>query len=218
MGDSMKDNLIITIGRQFGSAGREIGKLLAKELDIDFYDKDIIKKCAKESGIDEKVFENAEEIANNSLIYSLSMGLFSQYGAPISSASVSIGDSINKVQSEIIRQIAQKGSCIIIGRCADYVLKSYSHCIKVFIKADIEKRLDRVINVYGYPKDTGENFIRKIDRKRASYYSCYAEGSWGSKENYDLILDSGVVGIEGAVKTIKVFSESFNKKSKILKG
>lgn len=207
----MSDNLIITISRQFGSGGREIGKLLASDLNVAYYDKDIIKRCAKESGIDEKVFENAEEIANNSLIYSLSTGLFSQYGSTITPVNMSIGDRINQVQSQIIREIADKGPCVIVGRCSNYVLKKYPKCVNVFIKANIEKRLNRVINEYNYDKNTGKSVIRKVDRRRASYYSCYAEGAWGDQENYDLIIDSGVIGINGSVKVIKTFIEDFNK-------
>ena len=201
----MKNNLVIAIAREFGSGGREIGQLVAKKLDIPFYDKGIITQAAKESGIDERIFENVEDIANNSLIYSLSMGIYNP-GRFARLPNYSINDEVYRVQTEIIRKVAGEGDCVIVGRCADYLLNENPRCVRVFVHADIDIRLKRAIEVYGLPKDTGENFIRKKDRRRASYYQ------WGDYENYHLILDSGAVGIENASEVILAYAKGMPQK------
>lgn len=205
------NNLLITLGRQFGSGGREVGQILANDLGIAFYDKELIYKTAKKGGFDVNVIENAEEIANNSLIYSLSMGFFPQSGDNVNI----LGNTINKAQNDVIRSIADKSSCVIVGRCADYVLKDYKGCMRIFIKAPMDIRLKRAKEKYGMKKSTTERDIRRIDHKRSSYYNCYAGGSWGASDNYDLIVDTGVVGVFGAVDVIKSFVSAFRQKRNV---
>ena len=207
----MKNNLVIAIAREFGSGGREIGQLVAKKLDIPFYDKGIITQAAKESGIDERIFENVEDIANNSLIYSLSMGIYNP-GRFARLPNYSINDEVYRVQTEIIRKVADEGDCVIVGRCADYLLNENPRCVRVFVHADIDIRLKRAIEVYGLPKDTGENFIRKKDRRRASYYQYYTDNKWGDYENYHLILDSGAIGIENASEVVLAYAKEMPQK------
>lgn len=116
------------------------------------------------------------------------------------------------MQTEIIRKVAGEGDCVIVGRCADYLLNENPRCVRVFVHADIDIRLKRAIEVYGLPKDTGENFIRKKDRRRASYYQYYTDNKWGDYENYHLILDSGAVGIENASEVILAYAKGMPQK------
>ena len=145
----MKQKIIITIGRQYGSGGRIIGKLLAEKLGISFYDKEIIEMAAKKSGMSQEAFEKVDETAASSLLYSIatSVSMFGNYVSP--QVDLPLNDKLFIIQSEIIKSIAKKGSCVIVGRCADYILKDRSDIINLFIYADKESRKKRAINEYG---------------------------------------------------------------------
>ncbi len=198
-------NKVITISRQYGSGGREVGKKLADELGIPFYDNEIINLAAKESGFAVKAFERAEEKATNSFLYSIAMGMGAYSNQDYGYASLSIDDRIFLAQSEIIRTVAQKGPCVIVGRCADYVLKERDDLVNIFVCANIDARIKRVVEEYHIPREkAGETLIRQ-DKRRANYYSYHANEKWGNVLNYDLSIRTDYAGIDHAVKCIKMF-------------
>lgn len=191
---------IITIGRQYGSGGKEIGEKLAKELGIPLYDKELLTKAAQKSGLCQEIFETHDEKPTNSLLYSLVMG---SYGTD----SLPLNHKLFLAQFDAIRDIASEGPCIIIGRCADYALEDFENCITVFIHADIKTRVKRATTLYGISTVKAEEAVLKIDKKRASYYNFYSSRKWGTTENYDLTIDSSKVGIDNTVKLLKHYVE-----------
>lgn len=198
-------NKIITISRQYGSAGREIGKKLAEELDVPFYDNEIITRAAKESGFAEAAFHRAEQKASNSLLYSIAMGLNSYGSQEFGYSSLSLDDRIYLAQSEVIHNLADEGPCVIVGRCADYVLRNHKNVVNIFIWASIESRVKRATTCYDLPENKAAEQILKIDKRRANYYNYHANEKWGRADNYDLSIRSDFLGIDGTVKTIKDF-------------
>ena len=191
---------IITIGRQYGSGGREIGKKLADQLGIPFYDNDLLDIAAKKSGICEELFQTNDEKPTSSLLYSLVMG---SYGGD----SLPFNHKIFLAQFDAIRSIADEGPCVIIGRCGDYALEDYPNLINIFIHADLKLRVKRAIENYGIESGKAEDFVLKTDKKRASYYNFYSSRKWGNLDNYDLTVDSGFLGIDNTVELIKKFIE-----------
>ena len=182
---------IVTISREFGSGGREIGIKLAKRLGIDFYDKELISLAAKESGIDPALFERIDEHAANSLLYSLSMGMFNFGQTGFSPRDqISVNDQLYLLQHKIIKQLAEK-PCVIVGRCADYILRDKPNCINVFIHADIDDRMERAKKVHNIPENKVEAVVRKTDKTRSNYYQFYTEHKWGLASNYHLCINSG---------------------------
>ncbi|MBU3804587.1 MAG: cytidylate kinase-like family protein [Candidatus Cellulosilyticum pullistercoris] len=201
----MKQKIIITIGRQYGSGGRIIGKLLAEKLGISFYDKEIIEMAAKKSGMSQEAFEKVDETAASSLLYSIatSVSMFGNYVSP--QVDLPLNDKLFIIQSEIIKSIAKKGSCVIVGRCADYILKDRSDIINLFIYADKESRKKRAINEYGISSNKVDSYLHKIDKKRSTYYNHYTGEKWGNYLNYHMCLDSSILGVEGTVHMIEEF-------------
>ncbi len=196
---------VITISRQYGSGGREIGDKLAKELGVKFYDNEIITRAAKESGYAEAAFHRAEEKATNSLLYSIAMGLNSYGNQDFGFSNLSLDDRIYLAQAEIINKIAAEGPCVIVGRCADYVLRNNPNLVNVFIWAKIENRVKRAITMYGMPEQKAEDQILKIDKRRANYYNYHASEKWGRTDNYQISIQSDYLGIEKSVQIIKEF-------------
>lgn len=194
---------IITISRQYGSGGREIGEKLAKKLDIPFFDKELITRAAKESGFSEEVFENLERKATNSLLYSIAMGMNAYGSHDIGFTHLSLDDQVYLAQSNIIRKIAQEGPSVIVGRCGDYILRDHADAIHVFIWADLAFRRDRAVNLYSMQEDKAEENILKIDKRRANYYNYHASEKWGRAENYHLSIRSDYVGIDNSVELIE---------------
>lgn len=202
----MNFNKIITISRQYGSGGREIGKKLALELGVPFYDNEIITQAAKESGFAEVAFERAEAKATNSFLYSIAMGMSAYGNMDLGFSTMSVDDRLFLAESKVIRQFAQQGSCIIVGRCADYVLKDMEDSvINLFIAAHMSFRVRRAIEVYNLPKAKAEENIVKFDKRRANYYNYHAGQKWGNVMNYDLMLRSDLGGIDHAVKCILAY-------------
>ena len=197
----MNNKYVITIGRQFGSGGRAIGQKLAKKLSIPFYDKELISIAAKESGINPEIFKNVDETAANSLLYSLSMGLYN-FNGPLAMGDLPVNDKLYILQHQIIKDLATKGPCVIVGRCADYVLKDNPHCINIFIHADIEYRKKRAITVHNIDEKRAESIINKTDKTRANYYSFYSGKKWGVTQNYDLCIDSSKLSDDQIVELI----------------
>ena len=190
---------IITIGRQFGSGGREIGNALAEILGVKCYDRELISLAAKESGVDSAVFENVDEVAVNSLLYSLSLGI-----NPTGTAMelLPTNDRLYVVQHRIIEKIAEEGGCIFVGRCADHILRNKENLVKVFICADKEYRVQRAIEKKGVKSSKAEQIVHKTDKTRASYYNFYSGKKWGQTENYDLCINRTKLTDEQAARVI----------------
>ncbi|MBQ8001735.1 MAG: cytidylate kinase-like family protein [Ruminococcus sp.] len=205
----MSNKCIITIGRQFGSGGREIGKALAESLGIPYYDKELISLAAKESGMDAEVFQNVDERATNSLLYSLSMGLYSFGNKFSATGDLPVNDRLYILQHQIIKKLADEGPCVIVGRCADYVLKDRDDCINIFIHADMEYRKQRAIDIHGVSKHKAEQIVNKTDKIRANYYSFYSGQKWGVAQNYHLCIDSSKLGADKAVMLIRAYLDIY---------
>ena len=203
----MEKKCIITIGRQFGSGGRYVGRLLAEKLGIPFYDKELLSEAAKQSGICEEIFEDHDEKPTRSLLFSLVTGMQHHLGTGSFSMDMPLNHRIFLAQFDAIRKLAEEGSCVIVGRCADYVLRENPDAVSIFVKADMPSKIARAVKYYGVEEDKAEDRIRKADKQRASYYNYYATATWGDVENYDLVVDTGVLGVEGAVELIAKFLE-----------
>lgn len=193
----MKENLIITISRQYGSGGREIGRKLAEHLGIPYYDKELIILAAERSGYARSLFEEADQKASNSMIFSLMRA-----GSMVNTYDMPLNDKIYLIQSGVIQQVARQGSCVIVGRCADYVLQDKFPCINIFIHAQLQKRMDRAVKVYGLAPDDVQSTLLRTDKRRETYYNYYTGRKFGDARNYTLSLDSLGVGIENAVRIL----------------
>ncbi|MDO4748694.1 MAG: cytidylate kinase-like family protein [Eubacteriales bacterium] len=203
----MKNKCVITIGRQFGSGGRAIGEKLAKKLDVPFYDKELISLAAKESGTNPDVFKDVDETATNSLLYTLSMGMYNYGNGILAMGDLPINDKLYLLQHEIIKELATKGSCVIVGRCADYILKDNPNCINIFIHANMEYRKQRAVVVHNIEEKRAEHIINKTDKTRANYYSFYSGQKWGALQNYDLCIDSSKLSDDQVVDLICTYVE-----------
>ena len=201
----MKENkrLVITIGRQYGSGGREIGARLAKDLGLGFYDKNILRLNSDESGIKESFYHMADEKAGNKLLYRIVKSLAPELGTPSLGPDLIAADNLFRFQSEVIRKLAAEEDCVIIGRCADYVLDGFDGLVKVYLYADMDYRVERIKELgYYEPKDVKKN-IKRIDRERRDYHRYYTGRDWENVENYDLMLNTARLGTEGAVEAVK---------------
>lgn len=187
-------NRVITISREFGSGGRTIGKAVADELGIPCYDNEILHEIAVESGFAENYVKDAGEYAPG--------GFFaSAFSHPTSGPNNS--DYLWKIQYNLITELAERGPCVIVGRCADYILCDKADCLRVFIHADMSFRAQRIVNVYGEREKSPEQRLKDKDKRRAAYYRFYTEMKWGHAQNYDITLNSGTLGIDKCVEIIK---------------
>ena len=207
----MSYNNIITITRQFGSGGHDIGEALAKKLGIPFYDKELISIAAKESGICPEVFEAVDEKATNSLLYSLSVGLYSFGSGFTNTGELPVNDRLYILQHKIIKELAEKENFVVVGRCADYILKDKVNVVKVFIYADLETRINRAIERNDIENDRAKQAVIKADKNRANYYSFYSGKKWGQPQNYDLCINSTDLSTEQAVDLILSYLDIVNK-------
>lgn len=189
-------NRIITIGREFGSGGRTIGREVAKKLGIPCYDQELIEKMAEESGFTREYVEKESENASLGSWAASALGMDGTYTAPTNQ------DRLWAVQSRIIREIAEKESCVIVGRCADVILEDKADLLRVFIHADFEARAKRIVEKYGETETPTEKRLRDKDKRRALYYQFYTDRKWGDIENYDIILNSSALGLERCVDII----------------
>ncbi len=191
---------IITIGRQYGSGGREVGRQLAKKLDVPYYDKNILDEIAKESGFSKEMIEEDEQKAQNGFLYSLSNAFSTAGYGP---ETLSINEKFFMAQFEYITRMAEEGKGgVIVGRCADFVLKDYQLATKVFIYAEERVRIERVIESYQVPELHAKKTIDMIDRARSNYYKYHTGQKWGDYNNYHLSIDSGRLGIENIVELL----------------
>lgn len=196
----MEKRVIITISREYGSGGREIGRKLAEQLGIPYYDNELISLAAKESGFDSDLFEEADQRKTTDFFYSMAA-----FGNTAGVYNIPLNDQVFVIQSDVIRSVAKKGSCVIVGRCADYVLSDDPDCVNIFINADLDAKLKRAVEVYKLPADKAESLLTKTDKRRASYYAYYSNKKWGRADNYHLCINSGSVGIDASVEIIKSY-------------
>lgn len=196
---------IITIGRQFGSGGKEVGIRVAKELGIPFYDKELLQEAAKKSGLCEKIFENFDE-RPKSLLYSIAMDSY-MFSLPGAGAGDSLEQQVYLATFDTIRHIAEKGPCVIIGRGADYALAENPNHLSLFIHAPMEARIQRVARRQKLTPEEARKTIIKTDKRRASYYEYYSSKKWGAVDSYDFCLDSSYLGLSGTVELIRAMVE-----------
>lgn len=200
----MKNKIKISIGRLFGSGGYDIGHKLSELLNISFYDKELLVLAAKESGLNKAFFEKADERSTHGISYAFSMGLpymgmFTPYTDILSN------DGLFRLQSDTIRRLAKKESCVLVGRCADYILRDDPDCLSVFIHSPEELRITRVMEKYKLNREHAVELMTKTDKERAAYYDYYTNRKWGNTTSYDLSVDASILGIEGTALFIKDF-------------
>lgn len=195
----MSSKLIITIGREFGAEGHEIGKELAARIGFELYDKDMLAIAAEKSGIDIKVLAPADETFYGHML--------SPY-LTIGKLSPSTGDKLFRLQTDIIHDLAAKGSCIIVGRLADYILKDNPNCIKAFIYAPFEERVEIIKNKHGIKEAEAKKLVKKMDAARRDYYTYYSNGKWDRKEGKDILLNRAAFGVSGCVDILEAMAKS----------
>ena len=205
---------IITIGREFGSAGHIIGEALANRLKIPYYDKELLKRAAKESGMCTELFENHDERPTSSFLYNLVMDTYSFGYSTSTYVDMPISHKVFLAQFDAIKKVASEGPCVIVGRCADYALADFKNCLHIFIHAELEDRIKRVMERYDLSYDKAKDMIQKKDKQRANYYNYFSSKKWGMSESYHLSVDSSVLGVDGTVELIIQFIEDFEKKQK----
>ena len=197
---------IITIGRQFGSNGRNIGRKLAEKISANFYDKELINLASEESGLCREFFEKADEKASQGIIG----GLFGMRFPFISEGTIPCNnclsnDALFKVQSDVIRRLAAEKSCVFVGRCADYILREHPRCVNVFISASKEDRIKRICRIHQVNEEEAEGIMEKADKRRSEYYNYYSYKTWGAAATYHLCVDSSSLGVEETVRFVEEF-------------
>ena len=205
-------NAVYTIGREFGSGGLVIGKALAERLGINFYDKELLQRAAKDSGFCQEIFENHDEKPTNSFLYSLVMDTYSAgsySSAPL--LDMPLNHKAFLAQFESIKKIAEQESCVIVGRCADYALADNPDCINVFIHAEIEDRIKWISKRLNITENKAKDTIQKKDKQRASYYNYYTSKKWGDSRSYDLSLNTSKLSVDDCVEMIIKYRELMNK-------
>lgn len=207
-------NTVITIGRQFGSGGREIGEKLAKYFDIKFYNKELLTRAAKESGFCEEMITSHDERPTNSFLYNLVMDTYSFGYNSSSFMDMPISHKVFLAQFDTIKKIADEGPCVIVGRCADYALSEYQNCLHIFIHADEKSKIERIMRKYDdiNTEQKARDMMIKKDKQRQSYYNYYSSKKWGRADSYDLSINSGILGEDGTVKLLVQYIEDFESK------
>lgn len=200
--------IYVTIGRQFGSGGREIGKKVAQALGVPYYDKEILAVAAQESGLSHEFLKSYDEKPTNSFLYSLVMG---QQRITPGVPGNTVEQMAANAQREAVLSVAEKGSCVIVGRCADYILRDKPGLCRVFICADQDARIRRVCARDGVSEREAAEKLRKMDKTRASYYSFHTDRKWGASESYDLCVNSSRIGTDAAVEVILAFVKAMGK-------
>lgn len=206
----MTDHTIITIGRQFGSGGHEIGNRLAERLDIPLYDHNLIRMAAKELKVSDEEASRVDETILGRFLSTYVVGtgdytaFMSQeaYGVPLS-------DRMYETQTEIIKKLAAQSSCIFVGRCADYVLGDYTNCINIFIHAFKDDRIRRVMNIYKLTERQAWDKIKKVDKERRLYYEAHTGREWGSSESHEILFNASLLGVDGVVDAMEAIYKTW---------
>ena len=194
---------IVTISRQYGSGGRYIGENLAKAMGVPCYDEKLIDMVAKESGFAQSFVAEKGERMTGSLLFNIASSLSFANNVFSTNNGVTLQDEIYFTQNRIIKELANKGPCVIVGRCADYILREREDCLNVFIFADNESKIERAEKYFNITREEAPAVLKKKDKARANHYKYYTDQEWGMASNYDLCLNSGLIGIEGCVKAIQ---------------
>ena len=194
------EHFVISIGRQFGSGGRIIGKALAEKLNIDYYDNELLVLAAKQNGLAPEFFENNDEISNS--IFGFASNILDNIGLGTFTNNMLSGDTLFKMQSETIKKLASEKSCIIVGRCSDYILRDNPNCVSIFLHASEEERAKRIANRMNISEEEALAKLVEADKKRASYYNFYSNKTWGESKTYDLSINVSKLGIEGTLNFI----------------
>jgi cytidylate kinase len=195
----MKEHTLITIGRQFGSRGKEIGQRLATRLGVECYDRRLITLASRESGLCPELFERADEKNTGSLLHALATGC--AFGGFYSSDFLS-NEKLFQIQSDAIRALAARESCVLVGRCADYILRDHPRCLRLFIHAPVDARIQTVMERQSLLRPAAADLVRKMDKTRANYYNYYTDKEWGASASYHLSLDSSLLGVDKTVDFI----------------
>ena len=205
----MEKKIVINVGRQLGSGGHDIGRMLALDFNAKYYDRELLNLAAKESGFSEKIFEQNDEKKG------FFRGLFNMGSPHVDSGSIYKSgfsqESLFQFQSDAIRKAAKEGSCVFVGRCADYVLRDFSNVVNIFITASLDYRVEQIMNKQHLDEDAARAFIEKRENQRAEYYNYYTGKKWGHAASYDLCIDSSVLGL---VETEKIIADFIRKKFK----
>lgn len=201
------DKFVINIGRQLGSGGKAVGELLARRLGIRMYDKQLIALAADQSGIRPEHFEKADEKESRGMLSSLVYYLRAPFcGDNATVANVLSNDALFKIQSDVIRDLAARESCIFVGRCADYILRDHPRCVNIFVTADMKDRICRLRETNpNISAEDAEIYLEKADKKRSSYYNYYSNKTWGAAATYHLCINSSVFGLDRTTEYIKAF-------------
>lgn len=194
---------IVTISRQYGSGGRYIGENLAKAMGVPCYDEKLIDMVAKESGFAQSFVAEKGERMTGSLLFNIASSLSFANNVFSTNNGVTLQDEIYFTQNRIIKELADKGPCVIVGRCADYILREREDCLNVFIFADNESKIERAEKYFNITREEAPAVLKKKDKARANHYKYYTDQEWGMASNYDLCLNSGLIGIKGCVKAIQ---------------
>ena len=194
---------IVTISRQYGSGGRYIGENLAKAMGVPCYDEKLIDMVAKESGFAQSFVAEKGERMTGSLLFNIASSLSFANNVFSTNNGVTLQDEIYFTQNRIIKELADKGPCVIVGRCADYILREREDCLNIFIFADNESKIERAEKYFNITREEAPAVLKKKDKARANHYKYYTDQEWGMASNYDLCLNSGLIGIEGCVKAIQ---------------
>ncbi len=210
----MMGNLVITIGRECGSAGRLIGQKLAADLGVKCYDKELLTLAAKNSGLCEELFKTHDEKPTSSFLYSLVMDTYSLGYNTSAYMDMPINHKIFMAQFDTIKNLSEEESCVIVVRCADYALADYPNTVSVFICGDEEDKIHHLMERHNVDEAKAKDIMIKTDKRRASYYNYYSSKRWGSCKSYDMCISSSAVGYDGAVDIIKEFAK---KKQEFLK-
>ena len=196
----MSQQKIITISRQYGSGGRIVAQKLAEALGIPFYDNELITMAAEKTGLSVECFKDAEKTSVGNLFFSLT-----SLSPSLDSVGLPLNEKIFLVQSQVIKEVAEAGSCVIVGRSANYVLENMPNVINVFLQADLSDRVKRAVEVYGQDAAGAEAMVLKTDKRRANYFNYFTGRKWGKAENYDLILNTSRMGLDEIVEVIKTY-------------
>lgn len=196
------DNVVITIARQYGSGGKTIGEMLADRLGVHFYNKELMKLASEDSGISEALFVNADEKVKNTRLFKIAQNVYSGELIPPESDDFTSTDNLFNYQAKIIRKLAEEESCIIVGRCADFVLKDYDNVLSVFVHAPHDFCMEQAAKKHSMSAKELDKFIQKTDKHRAEYYKYHTGREWTDARNYDLCLDSSKLGFERCVEEI----------------
>ncbi len=197
------EHYVITIARGYGSGGKTMGKMLAEELGIHFYDRELLRLASDESGINEELFGRADEQLKKSLLYRIAKKEYKGELIPPDREDFVSNDNLFNYQAKVIRQLAQQESCIIVGRCADYILKDLDNVVKIFVHASVEDCVGRLKGLFSLPEKDLEKKVITTDKRRAAYYKYYTGRNWEDAQNYDLCFNSQQLGFDKCVQIVK---------------